>query len=90
MTGGYLIRQLTARMGRADTLARVESAAAGFEQLKQVLEDLPIRPEYVVLVGDNESEAVRRSDFSKTAAWLESNLTPVSEAGSFVRVYRQR
>jgi hypothetical protein len=63
---------------------------AGFEPLKQVLEDLPIRPEYVVLVGDNESEAVRRSDFSKTAAWLESNLMPVSEAGSFVRVYRQR
>jgi hypothetical protein len=63
---------------------------AGLEPLKQVLDDLPVRPEYVVLVGDEGSDAVRHSDFSKTAAWLESNLMPVSEAVSFVRVYQQR
>lgn len=62
---------------------------AGFEPLQQALEDLPVHPQYVVLVGDEGSDAVRRSDFSKTAAWLESNLTPVPEAAPFVRVYRQ-
>jgi hypothetical protein len=43
-----------------------------------------------VLVGDEGSDAVRQSNFSKTAAWLESNLTLLPDAAPFVRVYRQR
>lgn len=61
----------------------------GFRPLPGVLEDLPVRPEYVVLVGDEGSEAVRRSDFAKTRAWLDANWVQVSGT-DFVRVYRRR
>jgi hypothetical protein len=66
-----------------------DAALAGFEPLPKILADLPVRADYVVLVGDEGSDAVRRSDFAKTRVWLEANLEPVS-ATDFVRVYRSR
>jgi hypothetical protein len=67
-----------------------DGESAGFEPLPDLLSNLPVRPEYVVLVGDDGSDATRHSDFAKTAAWLDANLLPVSQGDSFVRVYRQR
>jgi hypothetical protein len=79
-----------------DWLWRLENGeATGLEPVRDLLAHLPVRPAYVVLVGDDGSDAVRRSDFArgdfvKTVAWLDGNLLPVSQRDSFVRVYRQR
>jgi hypothetical protein len=66
-----------------------DGATAGFEPLPKILAELPAHADYVVLVGDEGSDAVRRSDFAKTREWLDANLEPVS-TGDFVRVYRRR
>ncbi len=66
-----------------------DGATAGFEPLPKIMETLPVHADYVVLVGDEGSAAVRRSDFAKTRAWLDATLEPVS-AADFVRVYRRR
>ncbi len=61
----------------------------GFRPLPDVLEGLPVQPQYVVLVGDEGSEAVRRSDYEKTRAWLDSHWKRLSTT-DFVQVYRRR
>ena len=63
--------------------------SAGLETLKDIANGLPVRVDYIVLVGDDGSEMVRHSDFSKTLAWLGDTSSLVSEADSFVRVYRR-
>jgi hypothetical protein len=74
-----------------DWLWRLENGEeAGFGPVHDLLAHLPVRAEYVVLVGDDGSDATRHSDFGKTAEWLDRNLLPVSQGDSFVRVYRQR
>jgi hypothetical protein len=68
--------------GQQDWLWRVEDGESnGFGPLPDLIANLPVRPEYVVLVGDDGSEATRHSDFAKTQAWLDGNLLPVSGTG---------
>jgi hypothetical protein len=63
----------------------------GFGPFVHTWNTLPVRFDYVVLVGDAGSEATRNSDFLKAEEWLGGNMQPLAaEPGnSFVRVYRR-
>jgi hypothetical protein len=63
----------------------------GFGPLVHIWNTLPVRFNYVVLVGDAGSEATRNSDFLKAAEWLGGNMQQLATEpeNSFVRVYRR-
>lgn len=63
----------------------------GFSPFVHVWNTLPVKFDYVVLVGDLGSEATRNSDFSKAAEWLGGNmeLLAAEPGNNFVRVFRR-
>jgi len=64
-----------------------DGEAHGFAPLRRALETVPVRIEYVVMLGDEGAEATRASDFRQAAAWLDAAARLVSR-NSFVRVYQ--
>ena len=63
----------------------------GFSPFVHLWNTLPVKFDYVVLVGDLGSEATRNSDFSRAEEWLggKMQLLAAEPGNNFVRVYRR-
>ncbi len=72
-------------------LFELEDGETKFSPFVHVWETLPVKFDYVVLVGDLGSEATRTSDFLRAEEWLGGNmhLLAAEPGNNFVRVYRR-